>query len=1040
MDARSKIAGLLSAALMFTLAGTAPLSAQSTGGIRGTVRSAETNAPIPGAQVAIEALQIGTITNENGGFTLPNVPAGRHTLTVQIIGFATERRESVEVTAGATVTLDFQLRTQVLSMSELVVTGVTEATSRAKIPFTVAKVSADAIPVAPKSALASLQGKVAGVNLVQSAAPGGTASIMLRSPTSIFKGNSPLIVVDGAILTGSIADISPQDIESIEVVKGAAGASLYGSRASSGVIQIRTNRGSQINEGRTRFSVRTEYGNNSIMKPIEWARMHSLALSGDGSRFVNAAGEPVDRQFAANTRYQFQDQPYPGQVFDHVKSLFDPGQYVTNTVSLGSNSGTTNWLATGSQHHTAGVVDENDGYRRYDFRVNLDHRLRNDLSVSMSAFHMRGKTENMFGNVFFDFIHQAPDVDLRQPDPDGTKYSFQPDPVGVRANPLYQIATQDRWTQRARTLGSMDLRYNPVSWLSLIANGSYDRSDVRQEVFIPRGVKTPESPNGSIGSAARESSMSTGLNASAGLTVARDFGPLRTRSSARVLIEREDNEEVSAEADDAAVGGVPDLDAFVILQNGSSQSAIRSRGYYLTTDLDYSDRYIVSALLRRDGSSLFGREERWHWYYRASGAWRMAAEAWWPWAETVNEFKLHYSRGTAGGRPGFSDRFETFGVGTNGLTLGTLGNIFLKPEKTTEQEFGVDMVVLGKYSLSLAHARQRTVDQLIEVPLPSIYGFAEQWQNAGTIEGKTWEGTLEARLLERDGLRWSMNLIADRSRNKIAEYDRPCHMDDSFDGPDLGRRCAGEVLGQMYGQKLWKSHADLPAVHAGSHDAFDVNDDGLLVPVGVGNTWRDGVAKDLWNKNIVIDGVTYQWGMPRRVSDETGQPALVHMGDANPDLNWGISSQLRLGHVNLYALVGGQIGGDVYNSTKQRMYQYARNREIDQDGKSEERKKPMTYYTGALYNANTTVDWFLEDASYTKLRELSLRYNLTPSQFALLNRLGIRNMWLSAVGRNLFIITGYSGYDPEVGSVLNRVDNFGYPTYRTFTFSVDIEF
>jgi hypothetical protein len=156
------------------------------------------------------------------------------------------------------------------------------------------------------------------------------------------------------------------------------------------------------------------------------------------------------------------------------------------------------------------------------------------------------------------------------------------------------------------------------------------------------------------------------------------------------------------------VGGVPDLDAFLILSNGSSKSSIRSRGYYFTTDLDYDDRYIVSALLRRDGSSLFGREERWHWYYRASAAWRMGAEAWWPWPETINEFKLHYSRGTAGGRPGFSDRFETFGIGTNGLTLGTLGNIFLKPEKTTEQEFGVDVVALGMFSLSLAHARQRT--------------------------------------------------------------------------------------------------------------------------------------------------------------------------------------------------------------------------------------------------------------------------------------------------------------------------------------------
>jgi hypothetical protein len=166
----------------------------------------------------------------------------------------------------------------------------------------------------------------------------------------------------------------------------------------------------------------------------------------------------------------------------------------------------------------------------------------------------------------------------------------------------------------------------------------------------------------------------------------------------------------------------------------------------------------------------------------------------------------------------------------------------------------------------------------------------------------------------------------------------------------------------------------------------------------------------------------------------------VLVGDANPDLNWGFSTQFRRGPLTLYALVGGQIGGDVYNSTKQRMYQYARNREIDQDGKPDDRKKPATYFTGPIYNANTAIAWFVEDATYTKLREASVRYNLTPRQLPLLSRTGAKSIWLSVVGRNLFALTDYSGYDPEIGGVLSRVDNFDFPTYRTVTFSVDIEF
>ena len=1010
-----------------------PVGAQSVGTIRGTIRNADDNKPIVGAQILIQGTRIGTLSNEDGRYSIPGLAPGTHTVVVQIIGYATETRAGVNVTAGEVAVADFQMRTQVLNMSEIVVTGVTAATSRAKLPFTVSKVTAEAIPVPPKAAVAAIQGKVAGVTLIQGAQPGEGASILLRSPTSINRNNTPLIVVDGTILTESSVDISPQDIESVEVVKGAAASSLYGSRAASGVIQIRTRRGSSLQEGRTRFSVRSEYGSNAIMNPIEWAQFHSLRLNSAGTAFVDAQGRDTTRAFAAPSQFVFQDQRYPGRVYDHIGALFDPGQYVTNTLSLGYNSGNTSWIATGTQHATSGVVQGNDGYKRYDFRTNLDHRVRNDLSISMSAFHMRGKQEDMDGDVFFDFIHQSPDVDLLQRDPDGTRYIFQPDPVGIRASPLYQIVTQEHWDYRSRTLGSADLRYNPLSWLALTANGSYDRSDRRSEDFVPRGVKTPESPTGTIGSSDQSSSVTTGINASAGLSVARDFGLLQTRSSARVLLEREDNNTISANADDAAVGGIPDLDAFLTPSIGSGRDEVRSRGYYITSDLDYADKYIFSGLIRRDGSSLFGAEERWHWYYRASGAYRMTAEPWWP-IESINEFKLHFSRGTAGGRPNFADRFETFGVTDGGLTLGTLGNLYLKPEKTTENEFGIDLVAFERYSLGVSYARQTTEDELVEVPLPALFGFANQWQNAGTIQGNTIEGTLEARLFERGNTRWSVTVIADRSRNKIVSYDRPCHAE------DLGNRCAGSKLGEMWTNKLWKSHADLPAVHANSHGAFQVNDDGLLVPVGVGNSYTDGVAKNLWGTNIVIDGVTYAWGMPRRLLDAKGNPARVAVGTAMPDFNWGFSSQLRLGNLNLYALFGGQIGGNVYNSTKQRMYQYARHRDVDQEGKATELKKPVTYYTGPLYNGNVLNDWFVEPAGYTKLREVSARYAIAPNRLPVLNRLRMDRMFLSVVGRNLFVLTDYSGYDPEIGNALTREDSFAYPTYRTITFSIDIEF
>lgn len=1024
------------ALVLFAVAGPAPLLGQQGAVIHGVVRTID-GSPLIGAQITIEGLAgYGAVTGSDGRYQIVGVPAGTYTVVAQFIGYSTERQTGIVVAAGQRVQVDFTMTAQAITLNELVVTGVTEATTRAMVPFTVGRVGQEAIAAPPANAVSALQGRVPGVSIIGAGGPGAGLDIMLRTPTSINRDNTPLIVVDDVILSESSVDLSTLDIASIEVVKGAAAASLYGSRAASGVINIRTVRGSSLPTDRTQFRLRTEYGWSEIAKPIEWARHHNLLMNENGE-FLDASGNVVPRGLAATTRYGFQDQPYPGKTYDHIGSLFNPGNYATHSLTIGHNGGSTNWIAVLSRRDEAGVVRENRGYQRNDVRLNLDHRLRDDLQISISTFHMRSERDVLPSNTFFDFIHQAPDVDLLQPDPDGTPYIFQPDEQGIRANPLYQIATFDNIAKRLRTMASATMRYHPRPWMSVDLNASYDRSDRQNHSFRAKGVKTPEYPNGGPGTTSRSSGTTDGFNASAGFTVNHNFGRLQTRTSVRGLLEREDFTSFSANGQDLAVGGISELPAAKVSTISSSSSSIRSTGYFFNTDLTFDDRYILNALVRRDGSSLFGPRERWHTYYRVSGAYRMAREPWWP-IEQIGEFKLRYSRGTAGGRPNFADRFETFSLQTGGgLSLSTLGNQYLKPEKTTEQEFGLDVIAFDRVSLQLTYAKQVTTDQLVAVPLPSLYGFESQWQNAGTIEGYTYEGMLEARLVNRPDLRWSVTLTADRSRNRIVEYDRPCHSE------GLGYRCAGEVLGGMYGNKFLTSHDELPAIHANSHDAFQVNDDGLLVPVGFGNSWKDGVAKDLWGTTVVIDGVTYQWGRPILLRNEDGTAAVVKIGDANPDFRWGLSQQLEWRDITLSVLVDGQVGGDVYNATKQRMYQYARHRDADQHDKPVERKKPRDYYTSGtagLYNGNTPVSWFVEDGSFTRLREVSLRYRVRASRFAPLARLGVDNLTLGLIGRNLVLWTDYSGYDPEVGTALERIDNFDYPSYRTLTASVEIQF
>ncbi|MGH7553898.1 MAG: carboxypeptidase regulatory-like domain-containing protein, partial [Longimicrobiales bacterium] len=388
---------LITCCLALVLPLAKPVAAQETGTVRGTVRNAE-GQPIPGAQVYLEGTQIGAVTNSDGRFAIERVPVGSYTVLAEVLGFTTGRQANVTVVAGQRVVANFDLRTQALSLSEVVVTGVTEATSRARLPFSVARVGKESIPVAPRSAVASIQGKVAGAMIVQSTQPGEPANILLRSPTSINGNNAPLLVVDGAILTASSVDINSLDIESVEVVKGAAAASLYGSRAASGVIQIRTARGSAIPENRTRFTVRTEYGTNDLPREIEWAQQHPYRQNANGE-FLNNAGQVVPRTGAVFKAVPFQDGTYPTPVYNHVESLFDPGPDMTQSASLGYNGGNTSWLATGSYQRTKGVTLELEGYKRADFRVNLDHRLANDLSFSASLFHLRSTQDDAFGGA-----------------------------------------------------------------------------------------------------------------------------------------------------------------------------------------------------------------------------------------------------------------------------------------------------------------------------------------------------------------------------------------------------------------------------------------------------------------------------------------------------------------------------------------------------------------------------------------------------------------------------------------------------------------
>ena len=1052
MSVFSLIVGGSSRAAVLTLLAvttTAAVAAAQTGRIVGSVTDSTIGLPVSGVNVVVVGTALGTQTAETGRYTIAGVAPGTYMVEARRLGYAPVQRTGIVVTAGQAVTVDFRVQASALHLQETVVTGVVDPTAGTKVPFTVGRVTKEEMPVPATNAVASIQGKIAGVAIVPPAQPGDGVSIQLRTPTSINKSNSPLIVVDGVILSESSADLNALDIESVEVVKGAAGASLYGSRAASGVIQIKTARGSGVALGQTRFTFRSEMGGSSLSNDVQRAKYHYY-LTNDAGDYVNAAGAVVtrDARVPRPAATRFQDVAYKDPIYNPVDEIFHPGGIRTNSFNIAQNGEKTNFFTTISQQKQDGVLRDHGAYDRTDFRINLDHRPRDDVQLSISAYHARSNREELDptngdngGNLFFNLTATAPDVNLLQPDPDGTKYIFQPDPTGVHPSPLYMAETQKNFTHRIRTLGSTNLRYTPRTWLAFDANASYDRSDENQSFFLDRGLKSENAATGDPGSLTLYNAYTSALNASGSLSFLKDFAKLTTRATVRALMEQQKFQDETATGTNFAVSGVPRIDAALTRGSSSTQQDINSQGYFLTSGFDYDSRLILDGVLRRDGSSLFGPGEKWHTYYRGSAAWRLAQESWWPW-QRVNEFKFRISQGTAGTRPSFADQFETYTISSNGtLAKSALGNRFLKPETAKETEIGLDVIFDNRFSLQLSRANERTTDELVQIPLPGAIGFTTQWQNAGTVVGHTIEGTFEAQLYRRGSTSWKMGVTADASRHHISAFNRSC-----VRTATISYRCVGEDLSTMYGNAFVHSLGDLPASQASAAaGTFEVNDDGLLVAVGPGSHYTNRTScgpnhnSDCWGTTVVSNGVTYQWGMPIVLLDSTGQQAIIKIGSGNPRFHYGISNNVNWKGFQFYGLLDTQVGGNIYDQNNQRSYQYQRSADVDQAGKPDSLKKTIDYYS-LVYNGNAIEDWFVEPGGFVKLRELSVRYQV-PQR--LMNRVpGTHGagMSISLVGRNLKTWTRYKGYDPEVGTVINRLDTYAYPQYRNFTGVLQIQF
>ncbi|HEX2845418.1 MAG TPA: SusC/RagA family TonB-linked outer membrane protein [Chitinophagaceae bacterium] len=990
--------------------------------------------PIPGASVIIKGSSSGTVTDENGAFSLNANPGA--TLVISAVGFTT-----FETKVGNESTYSFTLTSESQTLSDVVVTGVAGSTSKKKLTVSVTKVNEAQLKAVPGLSVSSaLTGKVAGLRTSSvGGAPGQQVDLLLRGDNVLNVSASPLILLDGIIMQGSLADINVDDVESMEVVKGAAAAALYGSRAGNGVIAITTKRGKDGINGKPQIIIRNEVGFQNLQHYYKTSRSHFYNLASDwqtaqgkytkyagvtypagyeGGYVPNSgAGSIIGTPTIKDDGYM--DNPYGTYRFN-PGDVFKTGLTYTNYVGVSNRSERNNIFLSFENNEQQGVVKYRDGYSRQNFRFNIDQQLTSWLKISATNLFIKRQVQAPSG-IFYNVARMKPDANLFAENPDGQPYNFRIDPFnGEITNPLYSLYNTKSSSQSRRWMGNYTANIRFTSWANLDLTQTIEIENARSETITPKQTYNANYlyTNGSLSQSSSETSTQ---NTQITLNLNKQFGDLGVRGKLSYLFEDRHYESTGVSGSQF---GVVDIENFsnITNQNGGSSTKTneRAQNYFAILGLDYKDRYLFDGMFRYDGSSLFGPDSRWNSYFRLSGAYRISKDISIP---GIDELKVRGAYGTAGIRPGFDWQYEVFSWTALGVAAASQkGNTKLKPSNTAETEVGLNVDFLKRFSFEGTYAHSVTTDQFLNVQLIPFLnnGFSQQWQNAGKVVSNTIEFTLGANWVNKRDLTWNSNIVFSRVRQKITELPIAPYWLDPVSGDVTAFRIApNETYGAIYGHRMVRTLDEMAKQLPSGKNISDytVNREGYVIAAGTEGSTAERP-------------ILYQ---------ENGKDWLGKIGDGNAKFNLGLSNTINFKGISLYFLLDWKNGGEVYNSNAQRMAFNNISKLQDMAGVPADQKKAAAYWSTGMYDGNFANAYWVEDASYLKLREVAIGYTISARSLSGFLNGTLKGITLKAVGRNLYTFTGYSGYDPEVGSVRQPIDGIGAnPIYRTISFSLGI--
>lgn len=1026
--------------------------------ITGRVTSRESGQALPGATVQIAGTNIGTQAGDSGAFRL-QAPQGAQTLVVRFIGYS---RTEVRVSAEQSTTGDIALAREALKLSEVVVTGQATSQERRNVSTAVSTVTAEEVNRTPAVSLDNaLQGKIVGANInMNSGAPGGGGQVQIRGVTSILGSGEPLYVVDGVIISNAayspgtnaltragagttniqdnpvnrLADINPNDIASIQVLKSAAATAIYGSKATNGVILITTKRG---RTGAPRFGLSQRLGQYQATRLLGSRRFNTPQAMDD--LVLNGYLTEADTaEFCPNGVCPYYD--YQGDLYGRNGLSFE----TQGTVSGGSE--TTRYFVSALNKFDAGSQVNSDD-RRQSVRLNLDQTFGSRWTSNVSASIIRSLTrrglsnnDNTFLSPVYNFGYTPAIIDLQAVDEQGL-YPENPFAGGggsSGSNPFETLNfirnNEDVWRQ----IAAADVRYTALTTsrnnVTLSLNGGLDRFDANGSVYAPPFLQFEPGdglPGTSVQSEALSRQMNGALNAVWQFTpVAMGFNSFTT-SSGLQLEERE----INRFAIDAR-NLVPGVD---LVNQGQVaithvKQAVRDRAFYVNEDiLALDERLSLSGRVRGERSSTFGDRDKFFFFPAASASYRFVNLI-----PRTDELKVRAAWGRSGNQPRFADRDTTItnlGLIGGNLSLGApglVGNPTIKPETMTETELGADAQFFGgRLGFEGSYFDRTISDMLLTAALAPTSGFTSIVINGGKMATTGVELALSAVPVRTRGFNW--NTRVQWYTNETTLEELPVEVNDFV--------LANSGFGAQFGRgRIACPRAPGSSVCGSRVDTLFAGTDSVRV------------AKSAPYKATLI------WGNKIRADGSVVDTALA---DANPKFNMQFANDFTFGRFALNFLLDWRKGGFVSNMTQVLFDEGANSWDYDHIIGGADTVETFQ----EIERANGTVDsvytkqlglaryrkWangnnageYIQDGSFVKLREITVSYQV-PERFLGALR-GVRDARVSLTGRNLGMWTKYWSFDPEVNNFGNQnvtrfVDLAPYPPTRSFFLAFDLGF